>query len=139
MLVLHSDTSRVWASDRKPPIGRPDKGTDEATPVTEGCKEGNDKFTGRVHKVTVEAKGGDVGAFWRRGGMTSSIRSSEIALIFRSGLYEREPAWTTTKSDRLSINFQGNDLLGQAGRTSTRGPIDKDPGRGNSATVRAKS
>ncbi len=56
MLVLHSDTSRVWASDRKPPIGRPDKGTHEATPVTEECKEGNDKFTGRVHKVTVEVK-----------------------------------------------------------------------------------
>jgi arylsulfatase len=33
-----------------------DVGTDNETPVTEEYKEGNNKFTGKIHKVTVEVK-----------------------------------------------------------------------------------
>jgi arylsulfatase len=33
-----------------------DVGTDNETPVTEDYKEGNNKFTGQIHKVTVEVK-----------------------------------------------------------------------------------
>jgi arylsulfatase A-like enzyme len=33
-----------------------DVGTDNETPVTEDYREGNNKFTGKIHKVTVEAK-----------------------------------------------------------------------------------
>jgi arylsulfatase len=33
-----------------------DVGTDNETPVTEEYKEGNNKFTGKVLKVTVEVK-----------------------------------------------------------------------------------
>ena len=33
-----------------------DVGTDNETPVTEEYKEGNNRFTGRIQKVTVEVK-----------------------------------------------------------------------------------
>ena len=33
-----------------------DVGVDEATPVTDAYKEGDNRFTGRIHKVTVEVK-----------------------------------------------------------------------------------
>jgi hypothetical protein len=33
-----------------------DVGTDNETPVTEDYQEGRNKFTGRIHKVTVEVK-----------------------------------------------------------------------------------
>jgi hypothetical protein len=31
-------------------------GVDEATPVTDAYQEGDNRFTGKVHKVTVEVK-----------------------------------------------------------------------------------
>jgi len=33
-----------------------DVGVDEATPVTDAYKEGDNRFTGKIHKVTVEVK-----------------------------------------------------------------------------------
>jgi arylsulfatase len=33
-----------------------DVGTDNETPVTEEYKEGRNRFTGRIHKVTVSVK-----------------------------------------------------------------------------------
>ncbi|HEX9154790.1 MAG TPA: hypothetical protein VF819_04450, partial [Nitrospira sp.] len=33
-----------------------DVGQDDATPVTEDYKEGDNKFTGKIHKVTIELK-----------------------------------------------------------------------------------
>ena len=33
-----------------------DVGEDDATPVTEDYKEGDNKFTGKIHKVTIELK-----------------------------------------------------------------------------------
>jgi len=33
-----------------------DVGVDNETPVTEDYKQGANKFTGRIHRVTVEAK-----------------------------------------------------------------------------------
>jgi hypothetical protein len=33
-----------------------DVGTDNETPVTEDYKQGNNRFTGKIHKVTVEVK-----------------------------------------------------------------------------------
>jgi arylsulfatase len=33
-----------------------DVGVDEGTPVTEAYKERHNKFTGKIHKVTVEVK-----------------------------------------------------------------------------------
>jgi arylsulfatase len=33
-----------------------DVGTDNETPVTDEYKQGNNRFTGRIHKVTVEVK-----------------------------------------------------------------------------------
>jgi hypothetical protein len=31
-------------------------GVDEGTPVTEDCKERDKRFTGKIHKMTVEVK-----------------------------------------------------------------------------------
>ena len=46
-----------------------DAGMDEGTPVTEDYKEGNNKFTGKIHSVTVELKEiGELHAWFNKNG-----------------------------------------------------------------------
>ncbi len=49
-----------------------DVGVDEGTPVTEDYKERDNKFTGKIHSVTIDLK--EMKAAARRGGATGCPR-----------------------------------------------------------------
>jgi len=53
MLFQHAIIAqpKIYSADKTPDVG-----VDEATPVKEDDKEGDNHFTGRINKVTVELK-----------------------------------------------------------------------------------